>query len=510
MRRMLSLLLILMQLTPCTLAENVWQENAYVAFVEPHGYALLNSRPGSVATIDGVTYKLPKGVTGEERNSIVQLTQDILAQIGRVVPVERELTITLVADDYPARVEDNSLWVSADVVGTEAYPAALVKLICGNGLNAALMRGWGSLIHTSLGNPVETMAAEDTLDGLDPMYLDLNEACFLPEYADEATIARLMALSRALAQEALDSGLISGCNQEDFLRLRSAFLTRYGVTYDGGLMDRITFYSGGQAVRLNWESEWANCSLFDDYADLWGEIGFDQNPFNEGYADLRKQITNLEAQMAWARQELSRYANPQKVSIQFEQTSDYYRHGGVLQYSGYVDHANVMHVGSLAAFLHEYIHAQTSSLPPCTQAPWRHEAIAYYLSVQPDTPLLNYASMLDQWNWDRLLQEEPDYTAALMTHLGHSPNDFHKADRAFLCNVQCMEYRRFGVMQNQPAAVRAFVHWLSLTHAHEDILDALILDSPEASLGSAWDSLITQWREMVWQDFAWVQERAEE
>lgn len=510
MRRMLSLLLILMLLTPCALAENVWQENAYVAFVEPHGYARLNSQPGSMATIEGVTYKLPKGVTGEERDSIVQLTQDILAQIGRVVPVERELTITLVADAYPARVDGDFLWVSADAVGTEAYPAALVKLICGNGLNAALMRGWGSLIHESLGNPVETMTVEDALDGLAPMYLDLNEACFLPEYADEATIARLMALSRALAREALDSGLMADDSLEGFVRLRSAFLAAHGITHDGGVMDRITFHSGGQSVRLNWESEWAKCSLFDDYADLWGEIGFDKNPFNEGYADFREQITNLEAQMAWARQELSPYAEQQKVSVLFEQTSDYYRHGGVLQYSGYVDHANVMHVGSLMAFLHEYIHAQTTSLPPYMEAPWRNEAIAYYLAAQPDTPELNYDSALQQWNFERIQRESPEEIADTNARLGHSPNAFDKADLSFICNAQCMASGTFGVMQNQPAAIRGFVHWLALSHAREDILNALILDTPESSLGGTWEALTTQWREMVWEEFAWVEEVSEE
>lgn len=510
MRRMLSLLLVLMLFTPCTLAEDVWQENAYVAFVEPHGYARLNSQPGSMATIEGVTYKLPKGVTGDERDSIVQLTQDILAEIGKVVPVERDLTITLVADDYPARVDGDFLWVSADAVDTADYPAALVKLICGNGLNAALMRGWGSLIHESLGNPVETMTVEDALDGLDSMYLDLNEACFLPEYADEATIARLMALSRALAREALNSGLMGRFSQEGFLSLRSAFLAAHGLTHDGGVMDGIAFHSGGQAVRLNWESEWAKCSLFDDYADLWVEIGFDKNPFNEGYADFREQITNLEAQMAWARQELSPYAEQQKVSVLFEQTSDYYRHGGVLQYSGYVDHANVMHVGSLMAFLHEYIHAQTTSLPPYMEAPWRNEAIAYYLAVQPETPELNYSSMLDQWNFERLLQEDPDHLAERIAHLGHQPNVFNKADNSFLSNVWCMENGSFGVLQNQPTAIRGFVGWLGVNHKHTDILDALILNTPESSLGGSWDTLTKQWREMVWKAFAWVEEVSEE
>lgn len=506
MRRMLSLLLILMLLTPCALAEDVWQENAYVAFVEPHGYARLNSQPGSMATIDGVTYKLPKGMTGEDRAHVVDLTQDILAEIAQVVPVERALTITLVADEYPARVDGDSLWVSADAVDTADYPAALVKLICGNGLNAALMRGWGSLIHESLGNPVETMTIEAALDGLDPMYLDLNEACFLPEYADEATIARLMALSRALAREALDSGLMADDSQKGFVNLRSAFLAAHGITYDGGAMDGIAFYSGGQAVRLNWESEWASCTLFDDYADLWAEIGFDKNPFNEGYADFREQITNLEAQMAWARQELSPYAEQQKVSVLFEQTSDHYRRGGALQYSGYVDHANVMHVGSLMAFLHEYIHAQTTSLPPYMEAPWRNEAIAYYLATQPETPELNYSGMLDQWDFERLLQEDPDYLADRIAHLGHEPNVFNKVDNSFLCNVWCMENGSFGVMQNQPAAIRGFVGWLGVNHKHTDILDALILDTPESSLGGSWEALTTQWREMVWEEFAWVEE----
>ena len=86
MRRLLSMLLVHLLLLPGVLADNLWQENAYVAFVEPYGYARLNSQPGSMATIDGVTYKLPKAVTGEERESIVELTQRILAQIGKLCP----------------------------------------------------------------------------------------------------------------------------------------------------------------------------------------------------------------------------------------------------------------------------------------------------------------------------------------------------------------------------------------------------------------------------------------
>lgn len=510
MRRLLSMLLVHLLLLPGVLADNLWQENAYVAFVEPYGYARLNSQPGSMATIDGVTYKLPKAVTGEERESIVELTQRILAQIGQAVPVDRALTITLVDAEYPARVDGDSLWVARSAVGTADYPTALVKLVCGNDFPAALLRGWGSLIHESLGYPVDAMTVEDALNGLDPMYLDLNEACFLPEYANEATIARLTALSRALAQDALDSGMMAGCDQDGFLRLRSALLAEHGITHDGGTMDDITFHSGGQVVRLNWESEWASCTLFDDYADLWGEIGFHKDPFNEGYADLKEQISNLEAQMAWAREVLSSYTEPQKVSVLLEQTSDLYRHGGVLQYSGYVDGAHTMHVGSLLAFLHEYIHAQTTSLSPYMEAPWRNEAIAYYLAVQPETPELNYSSMLDQWNFERLLQEEPDYIAECIAHLGHQPNVFDKADQSFLCNVQCMENQTFGVMQNQPAAIRGFVHWLALSHARENILDALIGDTPEDSLGASWEVLTKQWREMVWEEFAWVEEASEE
>lgn len=374
MRRFLSMLLVHFLILPGVLADNLWQENAYVAFVEPYGYARLNSQPGSMATIDGVTYKLPKAVTVEERESIVELTQRILAQIRQTVPVERALTITLVDAEYPARVDGDSLWIALSAVGTADYPAALVKLVCGNTFPAALMRGWGSLIHEALGNPAETVTVAEALDGLDPMYLDLNEACFLPEYADEATIAHLTALSRAL------------------------------------------------------------------------------------------------------------------------------------QYSGYVDHANVIHAGSLIAFLHEYIHAQTSSLPPYMEAPWRNEAIAYYLSAQPETPELNYSNVLDQWNLERLMQEDPDYLAERIAHLGHQPNVFHKEDTAFLCNVQCMENQIFGVIQNQPAAIRAFVHWLSLSHTRADILDALILDAPEASLGASWDALTRQWHEMVWEEFSWVKE----
>jgi len=510
MRQMLSLLLILMLLMPFSHAEVLWQENAYVAFVEPHGYARLNSQPGSIATIGNVTYKLPKSITGDARAHVAELTQAILAEIAQIVPVDRPLTITLVDADYPARVNEDSLWVSAAALDTADYPAALVKLICGNSFPAALTRGWGSLIHEALGYPVDAMTVEEALNGLDPMYLDLNEACFLPEYADEATIARLTALSRALAREALDSEKMAGCTQEDFLSLRSALLKEHGMTHDGGVMDDITFHNGGQVVRLNWESEWASCTLFDDYTDLWGEIGFNKDPFNEGYADLKEQINNLEAQMAWAREVLSSYTEPQKVSVLLEQTSDLYRHGGVLQYSGYVDGAHTMHVGSLLAFLHEYIHAQTTSLSPYMEAPWRNEAIAYYLAMQPETPELNYSSMLDQWNFERLLQEEPDYIAECIAHLGHQPDVFDKADQSFLCNVQCMENQTFGVMQNQPAAIRGFVHWLALSHTRENILDALILDTPEDSLGASWEVLTKQWREMVWEEFAWVKEVSEE
>lgn len=517
--RLISLLLLLLVLPFSARAEGevAFTLRKDLSFSEPHSYSTYNQGVGSMAKVGLHTYFIPARIRENAARDYIARTEAALQALTALGAENRALNIHIVARDYPPRVEGNALYLGESSFASAEYVTGLVKLVFGNGVNYGLVYGVSCEIAATLGLPLEEAlpldAALSALSGEANIYLDLNYACFIAPYADEAMQANVRAVARAFVSSLTTeekSALLTGYSDAAFYARLNQFLTAHGrPAREDQSMWGVAFHGGGIDIRLCWETELAVYAVDNTFQDLvdaetWSRFGA-KDPLNSDYADLRRWVQIFEDHISRLQTKFAPYTEPVRPVILFEAYSfASHKKGSYNAY--YRDSEKTAHIRTVDSVGHEYIHAMLYT----THTNWdMHEMVAYYYSeiVVPSILRVDYSYWMDSFRSyeDPESESYRDYWSALKGRaaaiLGHTPD--YAVTEDLICMMDLYVYTQ-GIADADvldkdvinPARLCAKFSWwryTSTVYGEDALLRAATENMPEVHLGKSWAEIVTEW-----------------
>lgn len=528
MKRILSLLLALL-LPLCAAAEAiVWTDETYIAFSEPHGYSLINVGPACSAQVGTHRYLFLKSVKAETRERIIRQSETALTALAACGAADRAYTIHVVKGSYAPRAEADTLYIGTSAYASADYVTGLAKLVYGNDVNYGLLYGVACKVASALGEslpaPLPLPEALAALSGENAIYLDLNYACFIAPYADEAMQSSVRSVAQAFAASLTaeeQSALLTGYSDEAFYARLNDFLLANGQPpYENRDMWGVTFHGGGDgSVRLRWETGCARYVLDSEFKDfelerLEQQMGL-QSPLNEDYRELRALILACEATLTSTRDLLAPYQPRMPLTIWFENKNVQYRqsYNRVLWVAFYEPGDNTLHMGAISPLCHEYVHA---IMDPTDSIMLTEECLAYYVSI-----LLDPASRT-QLTTAMEANDTPEFRA-LVEHLNahlDQPLDLSTPegiatlyeaelyrtalDPDLLDPWYVLSDRAFttAITSTDTAMRVCFFHHLQKSHGFTAAIQAIAENDP-VQLGSpSWEALVRDWADHLCTTYA--------
>lgn len=511
--------LLLLTLLFClhALAEDaiVYEDDRYIAFSEPYGYGLVNNGPACHAVVNGHTYYFLKTVKPETRADIIGKTEAALTALQAFGAQDAAYTIHVVRGAYEPRVDGTTLYIGTACYSSGAYVTGTAELCFGEGLPYGLLYGVSCEAAESLGWEagayVPLADALNAMTGDDRIYLDLNYACFIPPYTDDAMQANVRTVARAFAAfltRGEKAALLTAYTDEAFADARSRFLVANGhAPYDGSELHGVAFHGGGDgSVRLRWDTVDARYVLDDGFEDFSREsIG--ESPLNGNYGGLRSRILQFREILRYLQADLSPLSVREAPTIWLETSSGVYKSGynRLIAAAYYESGKNIIHLGTVDSLAHEYAHAM---LDGYTTELVIEEALLYYYCniLLPDhvNPMFAYIADAVAAN------DNPEFAAfieKLSTHLGHPVDFYDREDQLAIDDAQLvqsgMATRRtlfIDTMDNKhsgydTAARYSFMHYLMGQHGRDAVIRAVAENAPAQLGGASWEALADQWSE---------------
>lgn len=492
-----------------------YTENVLILFNEPHGetYATKN---GIQTQYGGITYSFVKDITDADRHAFVEEIERVIAEVEkRLGEISGEYAINVRKDDYLSRVDGNMLYIGIKNAGTYDFVAGIAQMLFGTDTNYGILYGLAADIAQEIGYEVVdlTYALNDALDLYDsaPMYLDMNYACFLDEYADAEVLGKVKSLACGfydylMAEEKMD--LYSGYSDVKYCNYLSEFLTANGKgSYDNSDLVETRFYSGGLEVRLVWETPYGIFYLRDDFTPKYLDDPFPVDMLNSGYANLRRIIVDFVAQAEYMERQIGRFELTDEIAEVVFQNE---RH---VTASGYYDPSiNELHLFSVGSFMHEYGHYL---LRETDIDGWCNEAVCHYFSLTPVNEQITYSwysdyirtEALDPFN--QLDAEEYTLVQAIKQHIGHAFDWSSAEDYIYLNSAYIVAWDMFDTLTDLNSGIVAkyiFTDYLVGLVGEETAIDALVNGTPEETFGKTWDELITEWEDYLNAEFAWAKQ----
>ena len=391
MKHICTLLLSLLLLSGAVAGASSWEDVPYMAFYEPNGYSLINVGPGCAMQTEAHRYLFLKAVPEATREQIIRKTEAALNAFEALGAADRALTVHVVKGHYAPRVDGDTLYIGTASYDDAAYVTGVAKLVFGNHVNYGLLYGVSCEVAAQLGEAVEApLPLTDALAALHGdarALLDLNYACFIEPYADEAAQAIVKAVARAFAASLTDAekaALLNNYSDAAFYARLNDFLTANGQpAHQSEAVWGVAFHGGGDgSVRLRWDTASARYVLDDDFEDFERTIlatyGEEQNPLNEDYAALRRSILAFEDTLTQTKALVAPYLPKEPITIWFENKNVNYQqsYNRLLCVAFYDPAGNALHVGSVGSLGHEYVHAITAHTDATLTM---EECLAYYI-----------------------------------------------------------------------------------------------------------------------------------
>ncbi len=526
MRAWLLLLVLLLLPLKAQAEEPPFTLRKDIGFDEPYSTSRYNQGIGSMAKIGLHTYYIPARLREDTARACITQAEAAMTALFSCGAEDRAVSICLVAQDYPPRAEGNSLYIGVPSFAGMAYITGLSKLLFGNSANYGLLYGVSCGIAAELGIPLEEPLPLETalfaLSGENSIYLDMNYACFIAPYAEEALQASVRTVARAFASSLTaeeKARLLTDYSDEAFYTRLNQFLTAHGqpAREDQSLWG-IAFHGGGIDIRLCWESELAVYAVDDGFRDFggaqWQERFGRDAPLNSGYADLRDWVLIFEDILRQLQGKFAPYTEPVRPVILFESDSlTFQNHSSFNAY--YMEPPeNTAHIGTVESVGHEYIHAML-----CTaDTNWdMHEMVAYYYSeiAAPAYPEFKYSWWVESfgardepgaYNYRGYWSTLEAWAAAL---LGHTPD--YAVPQDLLCMMDLYVYTQ-GIADanvldkdviNVDRLCAKFSWWRYISEAYgEDaLLRAATENMPEIHLHQTWSDAVQEW--LSWLDMTY-------
>lgn len=488
-------------------------ESKIVSFTEPQGEVF--DSLGWTAEHNGVTYSFASNIEEEDRNAVVNETLAILNLIeSKVGAVPDGCTICVRPDNYLPRVMDHTLYIGFENFRTQEYAIGIVQMVFGNEMPYGLEYALGVDVAQAMGYGVETIDVSLTealmLCDTDPIYLDLNYACFLEAYADQETLPKVKALALEFYHYLLQNGkadLYTGYTPEKYRLCLNAFLAANGKgSYDNSDLDGTMFYNGGTKIRLVWENSDGIFYVMEGYTVTYQIYGYDA--VNSGYADLRKLVVDYIAQAAYMREKLQDFASvPDPVPVVFTlDNSLAYRCSACYRYK-----LNEIWMYATEVFGHEYGHYL---LRGC-ESGWFQECICYWYSQYPVSEQIAPAWYMEMTNSLSLDPDDPedaeDYLILRATeaHLGHEIDWYSMDDYVYQLGAYLVKKGHSLDTLTDPnkgmGLKVVFFHYLAGLQGEADALKATALNAPFETYGKTWAGLISDWKAYMAEEFAWTE-----
>ena len=236
---------------------------SFCNFGEAYGYTY-DSKRSYMTVYRDVTYHFGGNTDKETRPKIVLECDRIIAMLQQAHPgYEPQLTVCFTGGDYAPRVLDHTLYIGTDQFKTPDMVIGLAQMFFGHHVNYGIVYACGVETARVCGYETEetpaTQAEALMIYEKAPEYLDLNYACFRPEYAESKVLKRVKALAIYFyewlcANEKLD--LLTDYSDAKYSQYLSQYLTEHGKgEYDNSDLGGTIFYYGGPALRIVWENE---------------------------------------------------------------------------------------------------------------------------------------------------------------------------------------------------------------------------------------------------------------
>lgn len=494
-----------------------YEEKVSVQFLDPSGYSQINTLLGWGTEYKGISYKFAKFLAEDERNMTVAETSACIELLEEKTGTEVEgYTVYITEGSYTPYINEKDLCLGYENIKTAEFAAAIAQLVYGREVNYGVLYGLGASIADERGyteaESIEGTSIENALDLCEsaPIYLDLNYACFLDDYADESTLEKVKTISKEFYNYIEKTGKTdlltdySDAKRRDYL---NEFLAANGKSeYSADDLDGIAFYGGGNELRLMWEDENAKFNLYDDYKDYHQNGSLGEDPLNCGYEDLRKHIVNFQAQMKYTREKLKQYNDsPKKLKVNF--VKDGATKKGASN-SNYNIDQHAVYLSAVFSLKHEYTHSVINSKYGFSHGENSAviHSLVYYFSRYPVNEQLSYEVQVEQdvcsglYNIQNNAPKFIDFVNQFREKISHEINLFDLSDYiSFYDN--CTSVFKLDevdlINDNSGYAQVSLGNYLVAQYGEEAICEAAFNNTPEQVLGKSWNTIIDEWRDYL-------------
>lgn len=490
-------------------------QSAFCNFGELYGNTYDSKR--SVTTeYNGVTYHFTTNLDEQARLEIILECDKVIEFLLSCHPQwEPQLTVCFRKGDYIPRVLDHTLYIGTNQFKTEAFAVGLSQMVFGHDVNYGLVYAQGLKVAQAFNYKfqVPDCSLNDALIICErsPIFLDMNYACFLSEYADQNTIQKVKALATHF-YDWLDSNskldLLTDYTDKKYCTYLSEFLVANGKnTYDNSDLNETIFYYGGPALRLVWENEDATYYVNYDFKVQYQESHFPADMLKSGYANLRQLVVDYQVQIDYIESILGKYESENsRVDVQFTErfVSEMYT---AAQYTEYF---NLIEMFSAGPFLHEYSHYLLRDTEIQT---WMNELICYYFGYDPVNPQLSY-----QWEdlvtqFKQISAENPNANVeaylmqVLKDHLGRTIQWDDQNDFNYIISAWVVATKAYPDLTNPNGGgycKYSFMSYLIEKAGQQETLDAITGNTPLETFGADWETLIADWEATLRAEYAWL------
>ena len=501
---------------PTTLPQLEYQ-SAFCNFGELYGNTY-DSKRSTTTQYNGVTYHFTTNIDEQSRLEIVLESDKLITYLLSDHPDwHPQLTVCFRKGEYTARVLDHTLYIGTDQFKTQEYAIGMAQMVFGHDVNYGIVYAQG--LKTSQAFGYETAMPSDSLEEAlvlcdrSPIFLDMNYACFLSDYADQNTIQKVKALSMYFFQWLEENNkldLLTDYSDKAYCAYLSQFLAANGKSpYDNSDLNETIFYHGGPALRLVWENEDATYYVNYNFKVQYQEAHFPGDMLKSGYANLRQLVVDYQLQIEYIESILGKYENEDsRVDVQFTErfVSQMYT---AAQYTEYF---NLIEMFSAGPFLHEYGHYL---LRDTDIDSWLNELICYYFGYDPVNPQLSYQweDLVTQFKQISVQNPNDNVEAFLMQvlrdHLGHPINWEDQKDFNYIISAWVVATKAYPDLTNPNGggySKYSFMSYLIEKADRQQTLDAITGNTPVETFGADWETLIADWEAELRTQYAWLAE----
>lgn len=490
---------------------------SFCNFGELYGYTYDSKRSFTTVYRD-VTYHFASRLDSQIRPEMVQECDRIIAWLQARHPEQQAaLSVCFKSGDYAPRVLDHILYIGTDQYKTQEMAIGLAQMFFGHDVNYGIVYACGLEIARSFGytteEPTATLDASLALYDTAREYMDLNYACFRPEYTNEKTLPLVQAMSVYFYEWLLTNGkldLLTDYSDAKFCQYLSSFLTENGKgSYDNADLGGTIFYYGGPALRIVWENHDGVFYVNYDYKVQYQESHFPGDMLNSGYKNLRQLVVDYQAQADYIEGILGYLEKEDsRVDIQFTErfVSQMYT---AAQYSEY---HNLIEMFAAGPFLHEYTHYL---LRDTEIESWLNELVCYYFGYLPVDQQLSYQWDDESTRFKNLSWVNP-YTDAealllkvLKKRLDRSVKWDDPADFEYILSAYVVVTQMYPELTNPDGggyAKYSFMSWLIEQQGRDATIGAIMENKPEATFGKTWQQLQADWENELRAEYSWLAE----